>query len=136
MVLFAVPMFLLVNTASPVLIVIAIVIAYAVCQNSLAGAQGPWFPELFHAETRASGASIAYQFAAVVSGFTPFVVTLLQVGNAAIAEYDLGERAGEGCLNFQAWTSERIKDGATDTEVLVTSKRAVKAATAVWWLGP
>jgi MFS family permease len=73
MVLFAVPMFLLVNTASPVLIVIA----YAVCQNSLAGAQGPWFPELFHAETRASGASIAYQFAAVVSGFTPFVVTLL-----------------------------------------------------------
>jgi MHS family shikimate/dehydroshikimate transporter-like MFS transporter len=77
MILFAVPLFLLVNTASPVLIVIAIVIAYAVCQNSLAGAQGPWFPELFHAETRASGASIAYQFAAVVSGFTPFVVTLL-----------------------------------------------------------
>lgn len=77
MVVFAVPMFLLVNTASPVLIVIAIVIAYAVCQNSLAGAQGPWFPELFHANTRASGASLAYQFAAVVSGFTPFVVTLL-----------------------------------------------------------
>jgi MFS family permease len=77
MVLFAVPMFLLVNTASPVLIVIAIVIAYAVCQNSLAGAQGPWFPELFNASTRASGASLAYQFAAVVSGFTPFAVTLL-----------------------------------------------------------
>ncbi|HEX8508990.1 MAG TPA: MFS transporter, partial [Propionibacteriaceae bacterium] len=89
MVLFAVPMFLLVNTASPVLIVLAIVIAYAVCQNSLAGAQGPWFPELFNAETRASGASIAYQFAAVVSGFTPFVVTLLYakfgwVGAAAL----------------------------------------------------
>jgi MHS family shikimate/dehydroshikimate transporter-like MFS transporter len=77
MVVFAVPMFLLVNTASPVLIVIAVVIAYAVCQNSLAGAQGPWFPELFHAQTRASGASLAYQFAAVVSGFTPFAVTLL-----------------------------------------------------------
>jgi MFS family permease len=77
MVVFAVPMFLLVNTASPVLIVIAIVIAYSVCQNSLAGAQGPWFPELFNANTRASGASLAYQFAAVVSGFTPFVVTLL-----------------------------------------------------------
>jgi len=77
MVVFAVPLFLLVNTGSAVLIVIAIVIAYAVCQNSLAGAQGPWFPELFVANTRASGASLAYQFAAVVSGFTPFAVTLL-----------------------------------------------------------
>jgi dipeptide/tripeptide permease len=60
-----------------VLVVLAIVIAYAVCQNSLAGAQGAWFPELFVANTRASGASLAYQFAAVVSGFTPFAVTLL-----------------------------------------------------------
>lgn len=89
MVLFAFPMFILVNTASLVLIVITVVIAYAVCQNSLAGAQGPWFPELFQAKTRASGASIAYQFSAVVSGFTPFVVTLLYsafgwVGAAAL----------------------------------------------------
>ena len=34
-------------------------------------------PELFNANTRSSGASMAYQFSAVVSGFTPFVVTLL-----------------------------------------------------------
>jgi MHS family shikimate/dehydroshikimate transporter-like MFS transporter len=77
MVVFAVPLFLLVNTGAAVLVVIAVVIAYAVCQNSLAGAQGAWFPELFVANTRASGASLAYQFAAVVSGFTPFAVTLL-----------------------------------------------------------
>ena len=77
MVLFAFPMFLLVNTGALVLIVVTVVISYAICQNSLAGAQGPWFPELFQAATRASGASIAYQFSAVISGFTPFVVTLL-----------------------------------------------------------
>jgi MHS family shikimate/dehydroshikimate transporter-like MFS transporter len=77
MVIFAFPLFLLVNTGVAILIVIAIVIAYAVIQNSLAGAQGAWFPELFNANTRSSGASIAYQFSAVVSGFTPFVVTLL-----------------------------------------------------------
>lgn len=70
-------MFLLVNTGALVLIVVTVVISYAICQNSLAGAQGPWFPELFQAATRASGASIAYQFSAVISGFTPFVVTLL-----------------------------------------------------------
>ena len=89
MVIFAFPMFLLVNTGVAILIVIAVVIAYAVIQNSLAGAQGAWFPELFNANTRSSGASIAYQFSAVVSGFTPFVVTLLYsnwgwVGAAAL----------------------------------------------------
>jgi MFS family permease len=77
MVIFAFPLFLLVNTGIAILIVIAVVIAYAVIQNSLAGAQGAWFPELFNANTRSSGASIAYQFSAVVSGFTPFIVTLL-----------------------------------------------------------
>jgi MFS family permease len=79
MVIFAFPLFLLVNTGVAILIVIAIVIAYAVVQNSLAGAQGAWFPELFTANTRASGASLAYQISAMVSGFTPFITTLLFV---------------------------------------------------------
>ncbi|MBT1004120.1 MHS family MFS transporter [Paenarthrobacter sp. DKR-5] len=75
--LFAVPMFLLVNTGLFFFIIATIVISYAVCQNSLAGAQGAWFPELFRANTRASGASLAYQISAMVSGFTPFITTLL-----------------------------------------------------------
>ncbi|BCT77697.1 MFS transporter [Sinomonas cyclohexanicum] len=78
-VLFGVPMFLLVNTGLFLFIVATIVIAYAVCQNSLAGAQGAWFPELFQAKTRSSGASLAYQISAMVSGFTPFITTLLFV---------------------------------------------------------
>jgi MFS family permease len=78
-VLFAIPMFLLVNTGLFVFIIATIVISYAVCQNSLAGAQGAWFPELFQAKTRASGASLAYQISAMVSGFTPFITTLLFV---------------------------------------------------------
>lgn len=77
--LFAIPMFLLVNTGLFIAIIITIVISYAVCQNSLAGAQGAWFPELFQAKTRASGASLAYQISAMVSGFTPFITTLLFV---------------------------------------------------------
>ncbi|WP_336857829.1 MFS transporter [Sinomonas albida] len=78
-VVFGVPMFLLVNTGLFLFIVATIVIAYAVCQNSLAGAQGAWFPELFQAKTRSSGASLAYQISAMVSGFTPFITTLLFV---------------------------------------------------------
>ncbi|NUT71391.1 MFS transporter [Pseudarthrobacter sp. C4D7] len=77
--LFAIPMFLLVNTGMFIAIILTIVISYAVCQNSLAGAQGAWFPELFQAKTRASGASLAYQISAMVSGFTPFITTLLFV---------------------------------------------------------
>ena len=76
-VLFGIPMFLLVNTGAFLLIIATIVVSYAICQNSLAGAQGAWFPELFQAKTRSSGASLAYQISAMVSGFTPFITTLL-----------------------------------------------------------
>jgi len=78
-VVFAIPMFLLVNTGLFILIVLTMILAYSVCQNALAGAQGAWFPELFQAKTRSSGASLAYQFSAMVSGFTPFITTLLFV---------------------------------------------------------
>ncbi|BCW38388.1 MFS transporter [Arthrobacter sp. StoSoilA2] len=78
-VVFGIPMFMLVNTGLFLLIIATIVVAYAVCQNSLAGAQGAWFPELFQAKTRSSGASLSYQISAMVSGFTPFITTLLFV---------------------------------------------------------
>ena len=74
---FGVLMFILVNTGVFLLIVATFVVAYGVCQNALAGSQGAWFPELFTANTRASGASLAYQISAMVSGFTPFITTLL-----------------------------------------------------------
>jgi MFS family permease len=75
--LWGIPLFLTVNTGVAVLIVLAFIISYAVCQNSLAGVQGAWFSELFDAKTRTSGASLAYQLSAVVSGFTPLVATAL-----------------------------------------------------------
>ncbi len=76
---FGVLMFLLVNTGIFLLIIATFVLAYGLVQNSMAGAQGAWFPELFTANTRASGASLAYQISAMVSGFTPFITTLLFV---------------------------------------------------------
>lgn len=77
---FGVLMFLLVNTGLFLVIIATFAISYGVCQNALAGAQGAWFPELFTANTRASGASLAYQISAMVSGFTPFITTLLFEG--------------------------------------------------------
>jgi MFS family permease len=75
-----VPLFLVVNTGTAIAIVIAFVVSYTVCQNSLAGVQGAWFSELFAAKTRTTGASLAYQLSAVVSGFTPLVATALFAG--------------------------------------------------------
>ena len=74
---FGVLMFMLVNTGLFLVIIATFAISYGVCQNALAGSQGAWFPELFTANTRASGASLAYQISAMVSGFTPFITTLL-----------------------------------------------------------
>ena len=71
-VLFGIPMFLLLNTGKLGLIIIVFVVAFTICQNSLAGTQGSWFAELFNTNTRSSGAGLAYQVSAVVSGFTAF----------------------------------------------------------------
>ncbi|QKE82902.1 MFS transporter [Arthrobacter sp. NEB 688] len=75
----AIPMFLLVNTGLFAVVVVTIVVSYCISQNALAGAQGAWFPELFKANTRSSGASLAYQVSAMVSGVTPFLTTLLYI---------------------------------------------------------
>jgi len=72
-----IPLFLTVNTRAAILIVLAFVVSYAVCQNSLAGVQGAWFSEMFAAKTRTTGASLAYQLSAVVSGFTPLLATAI-----------------------------------------------------------
>ena len=74
-----IPLFLLVNTKVAVLIVITFIVSYTVLQNMLAGVQGAWFSELFATKTRTTGASLAYQLSAVVSGFTPLVATALFV---------------------------------------------------------
>ena len=71
MVAWGIPLFLTVKTGSAVLIIVAFVISYTVCQNSLAGVQGAWFCELFNANTRTTGASLAYQMSAVVVRLHP-----------------------------------------------------------------
>ena len=75
----AIPMFLLVNTGLFFMIIAVLVVSYGISQNALAGVQGSWFPELFNAATRSSGASLAYQISATISGLTPFLTTLLYI---------------------------------------------------------
>ncbi|MBJ8344312.1 MFS transporter [Antrihabitans sp. YC2-6] len=128
---FGIPMFLLVNTGLAVLIVATIVLAYAVCQNSLAGAQGAWFPELFPAKTRASGASLAYQISAMVSGFTPFVTTLLYVsfgwiGPALLFTFYAAIGLWAAVLTRETWgpRERRLADEAASAESYADTKVA------------
>jgi MFS family permease len=70
---FGFPMFLLVHTGIPVVIVLVYIVGLAVLHDMLAASQGAWFSELFNASTRTSGASIGYQFSASLSGFIPLI---------------------------------------------------------------
>lgn len=71
------PLFRLVQVSSFAVLLGCMVVSYCVCQNGMAGIQGAWFSELYPPERRSAGVSLAYQFSAVVSGFTPFFCTAL-----------------------------------------------------------
>jgi MFS family permease len=88
--LYALPFFLLLDTRSAVVVWTAIVVGVAVGHNAMYGPQAAYFSELFGASVRYSGASIAYQFASVVSGgLAPFIATALLAwkGKEAVAAY-------------------------------------------------
>jgi MFS family permease len=125
MVLWAIPLFLLVNSGVAASIVLAFVVSYAVCQNSLAGVQGAWFPELFAAKTRTSGASLAYQLSAVVSGFTPLVATGLYAGFGWIGPALLF--GAYGLLGLVAALLTPETWGRTEREEVATLERTFSA---------
>jgi MFS family permease len=121
-----VPLFLLLNTGQATAIVLAFVVSYAVCQNSLAGVQGAWFPELFHARTRTSGASLAYQLSAVVSGFTPLIATALYASTGWTGPALLF--SAYGLLGFVAALLTRETWGRAERNEVAALERALPAA--------
>jgi MFS family permease len=88
--LFAFPFFWLVDSRSPALIRLAIVLAVNIGHDAMYGPQAAYFSELFGTHVRYSGASLSYQFTSVVSGgVAPFIATLLLAwaGSGAVAAY-------------------------------------------------
>jgi MFS family permease len=127
MVLWGIPLFLVINTGVGAVIVLAFVVSYAICQNSLAGVQGAWFPELFAAKTRTTGASLAYQMSAVVSGFTPLVATGLYAGFGWIGPALLF--IGYGLLGLVAALTTPETWGRTEREEVAALQRTLTAPT-------
>jgi MFS family permease len=126
--LWGVPLFLSVNTGAPVMIVLAFVVSYAVCQNSLAGVQGAWFSELFAAKTRTTGASLAYQLSAVVSGFTPLIATALYASTGWVGPALLF--SGYGLLGLLAALVTRETWGPAQRAEVDVLEQATRGATA------
>jgi MFS family permease len=122
--LWGIPLFLTVNTGAALAIILAFVVSYCVCQNSLAGVQGAWFSELFATNTRTTGASLAYQLSAVVSGFTPLVATALYgrvgwIGPALLFSF-------YGLLGLAAAVLTRDTWGPTEREQVALLEREIE----------
>ena len=80
--LFVGPFFLLADTGNPVLITLAMVIGLNVFHDAMYGPQAAFFSEMFSTGVRYSGASMGYQFGAVLSGgFAPLIATSLLAAN-------------------------------------------------------
>ncbi|MHA6626538.1 MFS transporter [Pseudonocardia sichuanensis] len=80
--LFIGPFFLLADTGNPVLIVVGMVVGLNLFHDAMYGPQAAFFSELFSTGVRYSGASLGYQFGAVLSGgFAPLIATVLLAAN-------------------------------------------------------
>jgi len=88
--LYAFPFFWLLQTRSPIVVGLAILLGVVFGHNAMYGPQAAYFSELFGASVRYSGASLAYQLASVASGgLAPFIATALLAayGTPAVAAY-------------------------------------------------
>jgi metabolite-proton symporter len=90
----AYPLFWMMDTASPLLVWLALVIALSICHAAMYAPQGAFFSELFGARVRYSGASLGAQLASVIAGgLSPLVATTLLregYGRGAMALYIAG----------------------------------------------
>lgn len=81
-VVMAFPFFLMMQTGSQVLTIIASLLLFNVAHDMAVSAQQPMFTEMFGAEYRYSGAGVGYQVAsAIAGGFTPFIAQALSMAN-------------------------------------------------------
>jgi MFS family permease len=91
--LWAYPLFRLLDTASPPLVWLAMIVAFVFSHAAMYGPQAAFLSELFGTRVRYSGASLGAQLAAVLAGGTsPFIATLLlaNYGRNALSLYVIG----------------------------------------------
>lgn len=90
MLVFAFPYFLLLNTQSPAIVVLGIVLSLALCHAWVYGPQAALIAERFGTRSRYSGASLGYQLAApFAGGLAPIIALLLLNGKSTLSALGL-----------------------------------------------
>jgi MHS family shikimate/dehydroshikimate transporter-like MFS transporter len=75
---FAFPLFWLIDSKSAAIITATVIVALSLGHGTMFGPQAAYFPELFGARVRYSGASAGFQFAAALAGgFSPIIATAI-----------------------------------------------------------
>jgi MFS transporter, MHS family, shikimate and dehydroshikimate transport protein len=76
--LFAFPLFWLLDTRDPTIVILTIVVAISFGQMVMFGIGAPWYSELFTARLRYTGASLGFQVGAALSGgLSPLIAASL-----------------------------------------------------------
>ncbi|MEV0640505.1 MFS transporter [Streptomyces sp. NPDC050619] len=78
----AFPVLALVNTGSPGLLILALVLGHGIAQSTMYGPLGALITEMFGTRVRYTGASLGYQAATLVgAGFSPLIASSLLASN-------------------------------------------------------
>jgi MFS transporter, MHS family, shikimate and dehydroshikimate transport protein len=78
--LLAYPYFLMIETSSTVLVVLASVLALSVAHATMYGPMSAYFAELFGTRVRYSGVSLGYQLASIIGGGLGPLISIYLVG--------------------------------------------------------
>ena len=83
--LLALPVFMLMETRDPVVVVLTLTVAMSLTHGLMFAPQAAYMPELFGTSVRYSGASLGCQVAAAISGgFAPLIATALLAAYGAV----------------------------------------------------
>jgi len=74
-ILFAFPMFFLINTGAVIMVIVAVAISLLFSHDPIFAVEASWFSELFDRNVRSSGISLGYNGASIVAGLLPFAAT-------------------------------------------------------------
>ncbi|PWA06060.1 MFS transporter [Pueribacillus theae] len=73
--LFAFPLFWLLDTKSPILIVLSIVVGSCIFKGAITAAQAAWFTELYSTEIRYTAFAVGREFPTIIGGLTPTIAS-------------------------------------------------------------
>jgi len=117
----AFPVLALVDSGSPGLLILALVLGHGIAQSTMYGPLGALFSEMFGTRVRYTGASLGYQAATLLgAGFSPLIASSLLASNGGgSTPVSLLLCGGAAITAIAVW---RLRETHTDTLEPTTSR--------------